>query len=188
MRILLLDNYDSFTYNLLHLVQKVSGFTPDVIKNNAIDLAQVQTYDRIILSPGPGLPAEAGIMPSLLRRFWRQKPVLGVCLGMQAIGELAGGALSNLDTVCHGEATRIIADTGDPLFTGCPASFLVGRYHSWVIDDLNLPPSLEVTARDSTGLIMAVRHREANLCGIQFHPESILSENGDMIMANWLRS
>lgn len=188
MRILLLDNYDSFTYNLLHLVQKVSGCTPDVIRNNALDLADVDAYDRIILSPGPGLPSEAGIMPALLRRYWRHKPVLGVCLGMQAIGELAGASLRNLHTVCHGEATRITANTSDPLFAGCPSSFLVGRYHSWVIDDANLPASLEVTARDGSGLIMAVRHRQANICGIQFHPESVLSENGDRIMANWLRS
>lgn len=187
MKILLLDNYDSFTYNLFHLVEKVSGQCPDVYKNDAIGLDDIAAYNRIILSPGPGLPSEAGVMPDLIRKFRKTKPILGVCLGFQAIGEMAGARLRNLDTVCHGQATRITVDKDDALFRGCPSAFMVGRYHSWVIDENNLPAGFVVTAHDENGLVMAGRLAGSDVCGIQFHPESILSEHGETMMDAWLR-
>lgn len=186
MRILLLDNHDSFTYNLSHLVEKVGGVAPHVYANDAITVSQADEFDAIILSPGPGLPSEAGIMPDLLERTWREKKILGVCLGFQAIGMCFGASLANLNDVCHGVATPITVRAGEPLFSGCPATFLAGRYHSWVIDEATLPDDMVVTARDHQNHIMAARHRSANVCGVQFHPESILSEHGETIVRNWL--
>lgn len=185
MKILVLDNYDSFTYNLVHLVEKVSGLSVDVFRNDKIGLAEVEAYDRIILSPGPGLPKDAGIMPALLKQYHRHKSIFGVCLGMQAIAELYGGHLKNLERVCHGQATPLIHGQAG-LFAHCPPGFLTGRYHSWVVSPDELPSELEITARDPEGHIMALKHRKDGVCGVQFHPESILSEYGEQIFRNWL--
>lgn len=186
MRILILDNYDSFTYNLVHLVEKLSNHKVSVFKNNQIELAEIANYDKIILSPGPGLPSEAGIMPELLKMYRHQKSILGVCLGMQAIGECFGSTLKNLNTVFHGIATPIHILKHNHLFENIPSPFNAGRYHSWVIDETTLTNDLLVTAKDSSGLIMAIEHKHYPVYGVQFHPESILSEHGEEILKNWL--
>ena len=185
MKLLLLDNYDSFTYNLVHLIEKVTDFPVDVHRNDKITLDAVEAYDRIILSPGPGLPKDAGIMPELIQRFHTTKSIFGVCLGMQAIGEFYGAALKNLDTVIHGQAMPVLTQQKG-MFAHCPHEFLVGRYHSWVVDTTNLPQSLEVTAVDASGQIMALQHTVHKVSGVQFHPESILSHYGEQIFKNWL--
>lgn len=188
MRLLVLDNYDSFTYNLVHLVEKTSDISFDVFKNDQISLSTVSTYDKILLSPGPGVPSEAGIMPDVLKEFSKSKSILGVCLGLQAIGEAFGCPLKNLERVYHGLATPIHIVSEDLLFKNCPQQFEVGRYHSWVIDEKKTNTQLHITARDENGLIMAARHTEYDVRGVQFHPESILSEHGELILKNWLSS
>jgi anthranilate synthase component 2 len=188
MRLLILDNYDSFTYNLVHLVEKVMDAPFDVVQNDAIGLEEINNYDKILLSPGPGLPSEAGIMPSLLKQYSGHKSILGVCLGFQAIGQHFGCPLKNLDTVFHGLATPIQVIEKDVLFENCPAIFHAGRYHSWVIDEKTVSPDLVVTAVDERGLIMAGRHKIYDVRGVQFHPESVLSEYGETIIRNWLNT
>lgn len=188
MKLLILDNYDSFTYNLAHLVEKVSDISFDVIKNDKISIEQVNAYSKIMLSPGPGLPKDAGIMPELLKKYHSTKNILGVCLGLQAIGEHFNSPLKNLETVFHGLATPITIIEKDILFKDCPARFNVGRYHSWVIDGNKINPDLIITAKDDAGTIMAARHKTFNVSGVQFHPESILSEYGETIIKNWLHS
>lgn len=187
MKLLIIDNYDSFTYNLVHLVEKTSDIPFDVIKNDKINLEEVNAYDKILLSPGPGLPPQAGIMPSLLKKYASTKSIFGVCLGLQAIGETFGATLKNLDRVYHGLAMQVNVIESDSLFLGCPVKFNVGRYHSWVIDNKNLPENLIVTAIDDQGLIMAARHKIFDVRGVQYHPESILSEYGETIIASWLK-
>jgi anthranilate synthase component II len=185
MRILLLDNYDSFTWNLHHLLAPHAQV--DVVRNDAITVEAAASYDRIVLSPGPGLPSEAGIMMELLWKVLPHKPVLGVCLGMQALVEICGGSLYNQPKVMHGVAVDCIpTEPADPLFTGLPSHFPVGLYHSWAADPDTLPPSLRITARSAQGVIMAVRHTRFAACGVQFHPESVLTPAGATIMANWL--
>lgn len=186
MKILVLDNYDSFTFNLVHLLEKVSGQQAVVVKNDGLSVGDAEAFDRIVLSPGPGLPGEAGIMPALLKTYSGRKPILGVCLGLQAIGEHFGAKLQNLPEVCHGKASEVRLCESDPLFAGCPAVFRAGRYHSWVIDRNTIPDDLVITAEDHKGNIMALRHRHFNVRGVQFHPESILSEFGEQIISNWL--
>lgn len=186
MRLLVLDNYDSFTYNLVHLIEKVSNISFDVIKNDKISLEEVNQYSKILLSPGPGLPSEAGIMPELLKSYHTNKTIFGVCLGFQAIGETFHSPLRNLATVVHGMATPVILKQSDKLFQDCPATFKVGRYHSWVIDEEKISDDLIVTAVDEGNLIMAARHKHFDVRGVQFHPESILSEHGETIIRNWL--
>lgn len=188
MKLLILDNYDSFTYNLVHLIEKVSDIEFVVARNDKVSLEEVKPFDKILLSPGPGLPKEAGIMPELLKRYAESKNIFGVCLGLQAIGENFGAGLKNLDEVVHGLATPIHISEKDLLFEGCPSSFKVGRYHSWVIDPHNLPDTLTITATDTKGNIMALKHNTFNVRGVQFHPESILSEYGETIIKNWLNS
>lgn len=188
MKLLVLDNYDSFTYNLVHLIEKVSDSSFDVIRNNKIQLADISKYDKIVLSPGPGLPKDAGIMPELIKQYGSSKNILGVCLGMQAIGECYGAKLKNLETVMHGIATPIHILQDDFIFNNCPKSFNVGRYHSWVIDSINLPSSLIISAVDKNNNIMAIKHQQYNVRGVQFHPESILSEYGEQIIKNWVNS
>jgi anthranilate synthase component 2 len=193
--ILVFDNYDSFTYNLVHLVEHITGRRVEVHRNDQIPLDQVEAFDRIILSPGPGIPEEAGLLLPLIRRFAATKKIFGVCLGHQAIGEAFGGKLLNLDTVYHGVATpiRIGADTGElglregDWFAGLPDEIEVGRYHSWVVSDVGFPTDLEVTARDSRKFVMALRHRTLDVQGVQFHPESILTPMGERMMRNWLQ-
>ncbi|MCU0415685.1 MAG: aminodeoxychorismate/anthranilate synthase component II [Cytophagaceae bacterium] len=184
--ILVLDNYDSFTYNLVHIIRAL-GFTVDIYRNDKISLDAVGAYDKILLSPGPGIPSEAGILCDVIRTYAPSKSIFGVCLGHQAIGEVFGGTLINLDKVYHGIATPTHITTTDILFNGMPTTFTTGRYHSWAVKAENFPDTLEVTAVDDKGAIMALRHRQYDVRGVQFHPESILTEQGEKIVANWLQ-
>lgn len=185
MKIVIIDNYDSFTYNLAHLVREL-GTEVTVLRNDQFELPQLEEYSKIILSPGPGIPSEAGLLLDVIRTYAAHKPVLGVCLGHQAIGEVFGAKLENLSDVFHGVATpcHIIGD--DPLFSGIPADITVGRYHSWVVSNSDLPACLEVTAVSDEGQIMALRHKDYNVRGIQFHPESVLTPDGKKMLQNWL--
>jgi anthranilate synthase component 2 len=188
MKILVLDNYDSFTYNLVQYIQELLEQKVDVYRNDAIALDEVAAYDAIILSPGPGLPEEAGIMPELIKRYAAEKPILGVCLGHQAIGEAFGAKLLNLEDVYHGIETPITkTEVEEPLFEGLPQDFKAGRYHSWVVQKDSLPEELLVTAVDDKGEIMAMRHREYNLRGVQFHPESIMTPEGKQMLHNFFQ-
>ena len=186
MKILVFDNYDSFTYNLVHLVEKITSQKVTVVRNDQIALEDVDGYDKIILSPGPGIPSEAGLLLPLIKQYASIKPILGVCLGHQAIGEAFGANLENLSTVYHGVATPINIDNTNYLFAGLADSIEVGRYHSWVISNKNLPSELKVTATDENGLIMAIEHESYDVCGVQFHPESVLTPSGEAIIKNWL--
>ena len=187
MKILVLDNYDSFTYNLVQYVQEIVGHKVDVYRNDAITLDAIEEYTKIILSPGPGLPKDAGIMPELIKRYAPTKHIFGVCLGHQAIGEAFGGTLHNIEKVYHGVATSIkVVDGNALLFRGLPAEIEAGRYHSWVVEKHNLPDCLQVTALDEQGVIMAMRHREFNVRGVQFHPESVMTPDGMMMLRNFL--
>ncbi len=185
-KLLVLDNYDSFTYNLVHLVEKVSDISFDVIRNDKISIDEVNDYDKILLSPGPGLPKDAGIMPEILKKYSASKSIFGVCLGMQAIGENFNSKLKNLDTVFHGLATPIEITQNDLIFEACPKQFNVGRYHSWVVDQNGLSSDLIVTSIDAEKNIMSLKHKTLDVKGVQFHPESILSEHGETIIRNWL--
>lgn len=187
--ILMIDNYDSFTYNLVHIVKKL-GYTIDVFRNDKISIEEVGKYKKIMLSPGPGIPSEAGILQEIVRTYAPTKSIFGVCLGQQCIGEIFGGKLTNLDKVFHGIATPVkLTNSKDPvLFKGIPDSFSVGRYHSWVVDVSGFPEQeLEVTAVDDSGKIMALRHKKYDVRGVQFHPESILTEHGERMLENWLK-
>ena len=186
MKILVFDNYDSFTYNLVHLVEKITNQKVTVVRNNQITLEEVAEYDKIILSPGPGIPSEAGLLLPLIKQYAASKSILGVCLGHQAIGEAFGATLENLTTVYHGVATPIKIDNTNYLFNGLKDTIEVGRYHSWVIANNNFPDTLKVTATDENGLIMAIEHTAYDVCGVQFHPESVLTPNGEMVIKNWL--
>lgn len=188
MKILLVDNYDSFTYNLSLLVKRHTGALPEVRRNDEITLEEVTIYDKIILSPGPGLPSSAGILMELIKQYAPSKSILGVCLGHQAIAETFGATLHNLSQVYHGMATPVQQRVSDSLFAGLDNTFKVGRYHSWVVDREGFPECLLVTAEDEQGYVMAFRHKEYDVKGIQFHPESILTPQGKEIMANWLDS
>jgi anthranilate synthase component 2 len=189
VNILLLDNYDSFTYNLLHYLEKAGDNTIIVKRNDEIDVDEAGTFDRIVLSPGPGLPSESGIMPQLLKRYVNNKPILGVCLGHQAIAECFGGKLLNLEKVHHGIASELkVLDLNDPLYKGLPSAFKVGRYHSWVVSPSNFPSCLNISAIDEDGIIMSFKHKDLPVYGVQYHPESILSEFGDKLISNWLRA
>lgn len=188
MKILILDNYDSFTYNIVHLVKQL-GYSKhlDIVRNDKITLEQVAVYDKIILSPGPGVPSEANILVPLIKEYGATKSILGVCLGEQAIGECYGAQLTNLKEVYHGVATTIKLLNKEPIFDGLPDEIEVGRYHSWVVSRDNFPESeLIITAEDSKGSIMALSHRRYDVKGVQFHPESILTPMGEKIIKNWL--
>lgn len=187
MKILVLDNYDSFTYNLVQYIQELVGHKVDVFRNDAITLEAVDAYDKIVLSPGPGLPKDAGIMPALIKKYAPTKDILGVCLGHQAIGEAFGGTLHNIEKVYHGVATPIeVVDGTALLFRGLPKNIEVGRYHSWIVEKPNLPDALQITAVDKHGAIMAMRHRTYNVRGVQFHPESVLTPLGKGMLRNFL--
>ncbi len=186
-KILILDNYDSFIYNILHAVERL-GYEADVYRNDKITLDDVGAYDKIILSPGPGIPSEAGILCDVIRRYGATKSILGVCLGEQAIGEVYGATLVNLSKPFHGIATPIDIIATDPLFEGLESTIEVGRYHSWCVAGEGLPDCIEVTAVDSAeGRVMALRHKEYDVRGVQFHPESILTPAGEQIIDNWLK-
>ncbi len=193
MKILIFDNYDSFTYNLVHLVEKITHEKVDVYRNDQIPLEKVKDYDKIILSPGPGIPSEAGLLLPLIKEYAATKSILGVCLGHQAIGEAFGGTLTNLSSVFHGVATPVRKVIGqqstvnNQLLEGLPETFPVGRYHSWIVSKENFPGELEITAEDENGFIMALQHKTFDVQGVQFHPESVLTPDGEKIMRNWLK-
>lgn len=187
-KLVIIDNYDSFTYNLYHLVKELGCTQVDVVRNDRFSLEEIGRYDKILLSPGPGIPSEAGRLLDVIRQYAPTKSMLGVCLGHQAIAESFGGALVNLDEVYHGISTPVRVVCDDPLFNGLPRTFEVGRYHSWVVSPVQLPACIRITAIDEEGAIMALRHTRYDVCGIQFHPESILTPHGKKIMANWLNT
>jgi len=188
MKILVFDNYDSFTYNLVHLVEKILHQKVEVHRNDQIPLEKIKEYDKIILSPGPGIPIEAGLLLPLIKEYASSKSILGVCLGHQAIGEAFGGKLVNLETVYHGVATNCQLSIGNcQLFKGLPETIEAGRYHSWIVSDENFPKELEVTARDENNYIMGLQHKSFDVQGVQFHPESVLTPRGEDILKNWLR-
>ena len=185
MKIVIIDNYDSFTYNLAHLVKSL-GAEVDVLRNDKFQIDELEPYDKIILSPGPDIPSEAGLLLDVIRHYAGKKPMLGVCLGHQAIGEAFGARLENLSDVFHGVATIGSQNGTDPIFNGLPQRITMGRYHSWVVCSADFPSCLEVTATSDEGQIMALRHRSFNIHGIQFHPESVLTPDGKTIIKNFL--
>jgi len=185
MKIVIIDNYDSFTYNLSHLVKEL-GAEVTVLRNDQFTLPQLEAFDKIILSPGPGIPSEAGLLLDVIKTYAGRKPILGVCLGHQAIGESFGGQLTNLSEVFHGVATPCTIVQPDYLFEGLPGEIEVGRYHSWVVDTAHLPDCLEVTSQSPEGYIMSLRHKQYDIRGIQYHPESVLTPQGRQILSNWL--
>ena len=185
MKIVIIDNYDSFTYNLSHLVKEL-GAEVSVVRNDEFELEALDAFDKIILSPGPGIPSEAGLLLEVIRHYAGRKPILGVCLGHQAIGEVFGGKLTNLSTVFHGVATEGTQLGNDYLFDGLPERITMGRYHSWVVDREGWPEALEVTALSDEGQVMALRHRKMDIHGIQFHPESVLTPDGRTMLENFI--
>ena len=186
VKILVFDNYDSFTYNLVHAVKKLGYTDVEVYRNDQISLEDIARFDKIILSPGPGLPSESGILLDVIRTYAPTKSILGVCLGEQAIAEAFGGTLFNLSEVHHGVSSTIDVLEKDVLFQGLPKSLEVGRYHSWAVEKKNLPDCLIVTAVDQEGMIMALAHKTYDVRGVQFHPESVLTPDGEMMLKNWL--
>jgi len=189
MKILILDNYDSFTYNLVHMVEKITGIFPVVFRNDEIMLEEIEVYDLIMLSPGPGIPDEAGILKDVIKMYAGKKPIFGVCLGLQAITEVFGGSISNMNEVFHGVATEMRVTKNDTvLFKNIAKSFPAARYHSWIASKDNFPDVLEVTALDDEDGIMAIRHREYPISAVQFHPESILTEVGEDIVRNFIEA
>ncbi|MCQ2266887.1 MAG: aminodeoxychorismate/anthranilate synthase component II [Bacteroidaceae bacterium] len=186
MKIVIIDNYDSFTYNLSHLVKEL-GAEVTVLRNDKFKMEQLKEFDKIILSPGPGVPSEAGLLLDVIRSYAGRKPILGVCLGYQAIGEFFGSQLVNLSRVYHGVATPSHRTADDYIFEGLPDCIEIGRYHSWVVDADGLPSCLEVTSVSDEGYIMSLRHREYDIRGIQYHPESVLTKDGRVILQNWLK-
>lgn len=189
-KILVFDNYDSFTYNLVHLIEKVADDVQvDVVRNDQFNLDKAVQYDKIVLSPGPGIPEEAGDLIPLIQKYRGKKPILGVCLGQQAIAVADGAKLINLDEVYHGVATQMkVMSKETMLFHSLESGFFAGRYHSWVVDEKTLPSKYVVTARDENGQVMAIENRAEKIYGVQFHPESIMTDCGDQIMKNFLNS
>ncbi|MGV3705676.1 MAG: anthranilate synthase component II [Arcticibacter sp.] len=186
MKILVIDNYDSFTFNLVHLLNEC-GQQPVVWRNDKFRLEEVEEFDKILLSPGPGIPSEAGLLLDVIQTYAPTKSILGVCLGVQAIAEVFGGSLYNLSYPVHGRATEMsVLDQGENLFAGLPATFNIGRYHSWAVSREGLPEDLQITAKDAEGVIMALRHTQFDVRGVQFHPESVLTEHGKTMISNWL--
>ncbi|QTE22179.1 anthranilate synthase component II [Polaribacter cellanae] len=189
MKILILDNYDSFTYNLVHMVEKITGNFPTVFRNDEISIADVGNFDIIMLSPGPGIPDEAGILKEVIKTYAGVKPIFGVCLGLQAITEVFGGKIINLDEVFHGVATEMrVTDKNATIFKDVPETFLAARYHSWAATDEGFPEELQVTARDEDGLIQAIEHQIFPISAVQFHPESILTDVGEQLVRNFINS
>ena len=185
IKTIIIDNYDSFTYNLSHLLKEL-GADVTVVRNDKFKIEDLEQYDKIVLSPGPGIPSEAGLMPQVIKAYAGRKPILGICLGHQAIGEAFGAKLLNIGNVVHGVATPAHLTADDYIFKGLPADLEVGRYHSWVVDDKDLPTCLEVTGRSDDGYIMSMRHKEYDIRGIQYHPESVLTPDGKAIINNCL--
>jgi anthranilate synthase component 2 len=189
MKILILDNYDSFTYNLVHMVEKITGNFPSVYRNDEISIEDIDYYDIIMLSPGPGIPDEAGILKDVIRTYAGRKPIFGVCLGLQAITEVFGGKIINLEDVFHGVATEMtVTDKSAIIFKDIPETFLAARYHSWAAKDEGFPQEIQVTARDEDGLIQAIEHKIFPISAVQFHPESILTDVGEQLLRNFINS
>jgi anthranilate synthase component 2 len=186
MKVLVLDNYDSFTYNLVHIIREL-GYPVDIIRNDKISVNEVKKYDKILLSPGPGIPEEAGIMKQVIETYASKKSILGVCLGHQGIAEVFGGELFNIPNVLHGVTSAIeVVDPSDKLFQGIPTSFQACHYHSWAVKADHIPNELTVTATNKDGLVMAIAHKQFDVRGVQFHPESIMTEHGQLMIKNWL--
>lgn len=186
-KVLVIDNYDSFTYNLVHYLEDLHCDVT-VMRNNKLTLDDVKPFDKILLSPGPGIPDEAGLLKAIIKTYAPTKSILGVCLGQQAIGEVFGGSITNLDNVYHGVATKVtIAVDDEPIFKGLNKTIEVGRYHSWVVDP-NLPESLEATSFDENGQVMSLRHKTYDVKGVQYHPESVLTPQGKQILENWIKN
>ena len=185
-RILVIDNYDSFTYNLVHYLEDLDCEVT-VLRNDELIIEDVEDFDKVLLSPGPGLPADAGLLEAIIKQYASSKSILGICLGQQAIGEVFGGSLINLETVYHGVATtiRVVAED-EPLFNGLGKEMPVGRYHSWSVATTNFPEALEITSVDKNGQVMSLRHKIYDVRGVQFHPESILTPNGKKMLENWV--
>ena len=189
MKILILDNYDSFTYNLVHMVEDITGEYPAVFRNDEIKISEIDAYDLIILSPGPGIPDEAGILKEAIKAYAGKKPIFGVCLGLQAITEVFGGSLENLDSVFHGVATTMSVIKKDAvIYKDLPAEFDAARYHSWIASKKDFPTELEITAEDEFGDIMSIQHKEYNISAVQFHPESILTPTGEKMVRNFIEA
>lgn len=186
MKILVFDNYDSFTYNLVHYLEMATDATIEIHRNDKISLKEIERFDKILLSPGPGIPSDAGILLDVIKTYATRKSILGICLGQQAIAEAFGGSLSNLNEVFHGVSTPVEIIANDSLFKNIPKKFNVGRYHSWIVNRTDLPKELEITCIDESGSIMALRHKTRDIRSVQFHPESILSEHGLEIIKNWV--
>jgi anthranilate synthase component II len=188
-KILVIDNYDSFTYNLVHYVEQLVNTKVDVFRNDEIELSEVAAYNQILLSPGPGIPVEAGICLDLIKQYAKEKSILGICLGHQAIAEAFDGRLNNLEKVYHGVATDVsVLDPGESLFKQLPQRFKTGRYHSWVVNKSDIPACFKVTCEDDQGMVMGIRHKEMKVKGLQFHPESVLTPDGLRIIENWLKN
>tara|TARA_B100001109_G_scaffold25128_2_gene18586 strand:+ start:1123 stop:1683 length:561 start_codon:yes stop_codon:yes gene_type:complete len=185
MKVIVIDNYDSFTYNLVHYLEELNCRVT-VKRNDEVNIEDIQKFDKVVLSPGPGIPSEAGLSKEIILRYFKSKSILGVCLGHQAIAEVFGGELLNLKKVFHGVATDINIVKSDPIFLGLPNTLKVGRYHSWVVKE-PVPSDLEVIAIDENGQIMALKHKKYSVWGVQFHPESILTEHGKSLLKNWLK-
>jgi anthranilate synthase component 2 len=186
MKILVFDNYDSFTYNLVQMIERILNTKVDVARNDEITLDEIKKYDKIILSPGPGIPEEAGILLDVIKEYAPTKSILGVCLGQQAIAEAFGGSLINLSEIYHGVATEAIQTSEHKLFNNLPQTLEVGRYHSWAVNPENFPEELEITSTDSKGMIMSLKHKTYDVHGVQYHPESILTPDGEVIIKNFL--
>ena len=187
MKILIIDNYDSFTYNLVHMVEKITGNLPTVFRNDEITLEDINIYDMIMLSPGPGIPNEAGILKEIIRSYAGKKPIFGICLGLQAIVEVFGGSISNMDQVFHGVATSMkVTKPEAVIFHGIKEKFQAARYNSWIAYNDDFPNELEITSEDEEGGIMAIRHRDFPISAVQFHPESILTEVGEQLVKNFI--
>jgi anthranilate synthase component 2 len=187
MKILVIDNYDSFVFNLVHMLYNLGVENITVVKNDKISINEIEMYDKILLSPGPGIPRDAGLMPEIIKRFAPSKSLLGVCLGHQAIAESFGATLKNLEEPLHGVASSITILQENYLFENCPKNFKIGHYHSWVVEEKSLGNELEVLAKDEKGNIMAIGHKTYDIRGVQFHPESVLTENGKQIITNWIK-
>jgi anthranilate synthase component 2 len=188
MKILVFDNYDSFTYNLVQMIKEQSDASVEVFRNDEIPLEAVKAYDKILLSPGPGIPSESGLLIPLIQAYAATKSILGVCLGQQAIAEAFGGSITNLSKVYHGIATPVELIGASNLFEGLPKTFHVGRYHSWVVNENDLPAELKITSKDADGYIMSLEHTSYDVKGVQYHPESVLTPEGAKIIGNWLKN
>jgi len=187
-QVLVIDNYDSFTYNLVHLLESLGGLDIKVYRNDKFNIEEVSKFEKILLSPGPGIPKEAGLMPEVVKKFSDTKNILGVCLGHQCIAEVFGAKLVNMPSPLHGKTSEIELEQNEKLFAKLPKKITVGRYHSWLVDNKNLPQCLNITAVDGSGNIMAISHKTLNVRGVQFHPESVMTEGGAQMIKNWVES